>query len=61
VLQHALDVRSAPVEMEDLIQRKFERAELIVVWQNQYLQVGRTIFNVDARRRVLNIAIRVWR
>jgi hypothetical protein len=53
VWQHARDASAVVVETEDVILRKFQRAELIFVWQNSYLQVGRTIFNVDARDYIL--------
>lgn len=53
VWQHAWDVRADAVQMEDKILRKFQRAELIFVWQNNYLQVGRTIFSVDPRDYLL--------
>ena len=53
VWQHARDASAAVVETEDAILRKFQRAELIFVWQNNYLQVGGTIFSVDARDYIL--------
>jgi hypothetical protein len=53
VWQHARDAGSPPVETEDVILRKFQRAELLIMWQNHYLQVGRAFFNVDARDYIL--------
>ena len=53
VYQHGRDVRTAPVEIEDDLLRKFQRAEFVFVMQNHYLQVGRKIFNVEARDYIL--------
>jgi hypothetical protein len=53
VYQHARDLRAEPEEVEDNLLRKFQRAELIFVMQNHYLQVGRKIFNVEARDYIL--------
>ena len=53
VYQHGRDVRTEPVEIEDDLLRKFQRAEFVFVMQNHYLQVGRKIFNVEARDYIL--------
>jgi hypothetical protein len=53
VWQHARDASAVVEETEDTILRKFQRAELIFVWQNNYLQVGRAIFSVAARDYIL--------
>ena len=47
VWQHALDLGSPPVESEGPILRKWQRADLVIVWQSYYIQVGRAIFKIE--------------
>jgi hypothetical protein len=53
VWQHAKDMRSVPVESEGSIARKWQRADLVIVWQSFYVQVERRIFRLDARDYLL--------
>jgi hypothetical protein len=53
VYQHLRDVRAEPVDLEGEVVRKFQRAEFIFVLQNHYIQIGRTIFNIEARDYIL--------
>ncbi len=53
VWQHARDLRSQPVEVECTIGRKWQRAELIIVWQSFYIQSDRRIFRLDPLDYVL--------
>lgn len=46
-VQHARDVAAPLVETEGVIQRKWQRAELIIAWQSYYVSVDRTVFRVQ--------------
>lgn len=48
VFQHARDLAAPLAETEGLVQRKWQRADLVIVWQSYYMQVGRAIFKVEA-------------
>ena len=45
--QHARDVGSPLAETEGAVLRKWQRADLVVVWQSFYVQIGRAIFKVQ--------------
>lgn len=46
VYQHARDLTSPLVESEGTILRMWQRADLVIIWQSYYIQVGRTIFKI---------------
>jgi hypothetical protein len=47
VWQHARDLGSPLAETEGVVQRKWHRADLVIVWQSYYIQIDRTIFKVQ--------------
>lgn len=47
VWQHARDLGSPLAESEGPIVRKWQRADLIIVWQSYYIHVGRAIFKIE--------------
>jgi membrane protein implicated in regulation of membrane protease activity len=46
VLQHLRDMGTPPATREDLVTRKWSRADLIIVMQSYYITVDRTVFRV---------------
>jgi hypothetical protein len=46
VAQHLRDLRAAPVEREGVVNRKWTRADLIIVMQSYYIAIGRAVFRI---------------
>lgn len=53
VWQHVRDLQSPLSESEGPIVRKWQRADLVIVWQSYYIQIDRTIFRVAPRDYVM--------
>lgn len=46
VVQHFRDTQTPLAESQGVIQRKWERADLIIAWKSQYITMGRTVYRV---------------
>jgi hypothetical protein len=53
VWTHLLDVRAPAVETEGVIERKWQRADLIIVWHSYYITVGRRVFKIAAEDYIM--------
>jgi hypothetical protein len=46
VWTHLLDAGASVVETEGVVERKWQRADLIIVWHSYYITVGRRVFKI---------------